>query len=124
MMIKQALKDAEKHLQALWNDKATVKRNVPIVKASGADGFEEQAVLVDIPCHYSQTPTSTNQTETTNNIEYEHALFYSKDIELMPGDKIVVTIKETGITREFERASEPVIRFSHNRITLTRTDKA
>jgi hypothetical protein len=122
-MIKEAFINANKELRSLWLDTCSISRKEAIVKENGANGFADVTVYMDIPCHYSQKAIDSNQTKQTHDTEYTHTLYLGNEIDVHMGDIITVNIKETGVYNHF-RASEPISRFSHKQVNLTREKKA
>jgi len=85
----------------------------------------EKVVEQDIPCRLSRSSNSrnpTNQTDTTNNIDYNSLLFINPEIEVRAGSKIIVT--QNGRTLEFIQAGETALYITHQETPLKRIDKA
>lgn len=84
---------------------------------------EEQTVYTAVPCALSTGNSSTRQTETVNNIEYDVKIFLAPEIEIKAGDKIVVD--RLGKRKiKYKNVGEPAIYETHQELMAKREDWA
>jgi len=111
-------------LAKTYFDTATVYRKQPTEDADNISKLTYQPVHSNVPCALSKkTLKATNQTETSNNIEYEAHLFLDPGVLIKPGDKIIITIAANNESR-IMYAGEPLVYSSHQEVPLMRDERA
>lgn len=77
----------------------------------------ESTTQKDIPCRlsFSSSPT-TGESNEAFPVSQVTKLFLSKDVDIPPGSKIVVT--QNGVTFEFARSGDPAVYSIHQEITV------
>lgn len=111
-----------KQIEKLYKDWATISRHIKVKKPSGETKLDWHVVHSDIPCRLSQKALGAgHQTEAVNEIIYETKLFTQPDIEIMPGDTILVN--RFGSLSEYT-AGEPFVYGSHQEVSLLRKGQA
>lgn len=110
-------------LALTYFDKATISGQVPYTKPNGATAFKLGIKAEDINCAVSKKDVANvNQTDTTNNIQYNSIMFCDPEISIVSGDDVEVTF-ENGIKRKYE-AGEPFYYASHLEVPLLRKEKS
>ncbi|MEA5008234.1 ABC transporter ATP-binding protein [Clostridium tyrobutyricum] len=110
-------------LALTYFDKATISGQVPYTKPNGATAFKSGIKVENISCAISKKDVANpNQTDTTNNIQYNSVLFCTPDTPIVSGDDVEVTF-ENGINRKYE-AGEPFYYASHLEVPLLRKEKS
>lgn len=113
-------------IEKMYEDKATISRfddvKDPITKETKQVPLP---IHKDQPCKLSQTSLPGNgQTEDANNIVYDAKLFIAPELEIMQGDLIAVTRKDTGLVEKYV-AGKPFPPYSsHQEINLNQKDWA
>ncbi len=111
-------------LAKTYFDLATVYRKQPTEDEDNITSNAYIAVHQSIKCALSKkTLKATNQTDTSNNIEYESHLFLDPATLINAGDKIVIVIGANNESRTMY-AGEPFIYSSHQEVPLTRNERA
>ncbi|MCL2083030.1 MAG: hypothetical protein FWH04_07335 [Oscillospiraceae bacterium] len=118
----------ENVLKMLWKDRCDVFcREGEFNPKNGRTEFREIMVLDDIPCKLSFTgrrrtraagPTKQGQAASA---EQEVTLFLSREAEIPPGSKIVVTRHGTPIA--YKQSGKPNIYSNHQEIGLALFEK-
>lgn len=114
-------------LAMTYEDACTVYRPVKAVQPNGESifkkGTEGRVVYEDIPCALS-TPTGGkfSQSKTTAGVDTDHLLFVRPEVDILPGDTVLVT----RLGKQTEHLAGLADRQpSHNNIPLKlRKDKA
>lgn len=110
-------------LALTYFDKATISGQVAYIKPNGATAFKPGIKAEDISCAVSKKDVANvNQTDTTNNIQYNSILFCTPDIPIVSGDDVEVTF-QNGIKKKYE-AGEPFYYASHLEVPLLRKEKS
>lgn len=110
-------------LSLTYFDKVTISGQVPYTKPNGATAFKPGIKVEDISCAVSKKDVANvNQTDTTNNIQYNSILFCAPDTPIASGDNVEVTF-ENGTKRKYE-AGEPFYYVSHLEVPLLRKEKS
>ena len=111
-----------KAIEMTYEDKCDIIRNVE-KKAGFITRAEEQTVYSAVPCALSTGNSTTRQTETVNNIEYEAKVFMAPEVEVKAGDKILINrlgVKELRL----ESIGEPAVYKTHQEVMAKRSDWA
>lgn len=110
-------------LELLYEDKATILRQVETKKPSGETVMSSDPVAVysDEPCKLSQINLAKNgQTEAQNDIQYAAKLFIAPELVIHQGDVIEVTRAANGLVYTYT-AGEPFPPYSsHQELNLQR----
>lgn len=110
-------------LETTYFDKAIIYGQVEYKKSNGATAFKQGIKAENIKCAISKKEVSNvNQTDTTNNIEYNLVMFCAPDTLIIAGDDVEVTFPN-GLKRKYE-AGEYFPYESHLEVPLLRKDKA
>lgn len=108
---------------ATYWDKCTVQRKQGAKDSSGITRQGEYITVTgyeDLHCALSSKSISaTTQTDVENQIKYTTVLFIDTDYTILPGDKILITIGDTGVVREYYAGEGPLYQ-SHQEIPLSR----
>lgn len=119
-------------IEKLYEDRATIKRNVEVTAPNKATRVELQTIYSDQPCRLSQKQLATNgQTDAQNDIRYETKLFIAPELELQQGDMLEVTRGRNTAAgwepiapmRKYE-AGEPFPYVTHQEISIQRKEWA
>lgn len=114
MNIRNIMAKATAAVEFMYDKTALVKRYVPIVKPSGADGMDWVAVHADVPCRLSSVKLDNTVQGDANVIQYDVKLFLSSAYGVVVGDVVIVD----GV--KYESAKEPFIYVSHQEVLLIR----
>lgn len=114
MNISEIMAKATTAVEFMYDKTAIVKRQLPVVKESGADGMAWLPVYADVPCRISNPALNNTDQEEANVIRYDVKLFLSSRYELKAGDIVIVN------GEEFESAKEPFKYVSHQEVMLLR----
>ncbi len=110
-------------LELTYFDKATISGQTEYKKPNGATGFKSGIKVENVKCAVSKKDVSNvNQTDTTNNIQYNVIMFCSPDTPIIAGDDVEITF-QSGLKRKYE-AGEFFSYSSHLEVPLLRKDKA
>lgn len=123
MNIRAILAKATAAAEFMYDKKATVKRQMPVVKESGADGMDWLPVHENVPCRLSNPGLNNADQGEANVINYDVKLFLSSNFAIKAGDIVFVNTVENGAivkTEEFESAKEPFVYVSHQEVLLLR----
>jgi len=113
-----------KVLESTYFDLATVYRKQPNEDEDGITSNTYTPVHENIKCALSKkTLKATNQTDTSNNIEYESHLFLDPSILIKAGDKIIIVIGANSESRTMY-SGEPFVYSSHQEVPLMRDERA
>lgn len=105
-------------LRKLWTGRCDVfVRETTVNPANGRNEPTEVQKLAGEPCRlsFSNTSSTTEKGEAAL-IQQVVKLFISKEAEIPPGSKIVVT--QNGVTQVFTHSGEPAIYSGHQEIVL------
>lgn len=109
-------------LETLYTDKCTVYERTDYKKDNKSTGQKDVLVISELPCRVSfSTITANNETDKAAYKSQTVKLFFSPDVNIKPGSKIVVT--RCGVSTTYCASSEPAIYPSHKEIELTLSDK-
>lgn len=105
-------------IESLYVGKCTIIENkCNTDEITGFTDDIEEVVYKDIPCRLSfKAISSTEQSESKNNISQEIKLFISNDVEIKAGSKITVT--QNGTTQDYCKSGVPSIYQSHREYIL------
>lgn len=110
-------------LEMTYFDKATIYGQTEYKKLNGATAFKQGIKAENIKCAVSKKDiNNVNQTDTTNNIEYNLVMFCPPDTPIIAGDDVEVTFPNE-LKRKYE-AGECFLYESHLEVPLLRKDKA
>ncbi len=80
------------------------------------------ATLYSGACRVSKATARANQTESTDDIDYDAVIFLSPGAIITAGCKITVT--QYGVTAAFEQAGEPSVYATHIEVKARRVTRA
>ncbi|MCM1440358.1 MAG: hypothetical protein NC131_14310 [Roseburia sp.] len=105
-------------LRKLWVGRCDLfVRETSVNPANGRNEPTEVQKLVGEPCRLSfSNITSTTEQDSAARIQQVVKLFISKEVEVPPGSKIVVT--QNGVTQVFTHSGEPAVYSTHQEIVL------
>lgn len=105
-------------LRKLWVGRCDVfVRETTVNPANGRDEPTEVQKLAGEPCRLSFSRiSSTTEKDEAALIQQVVKLFVSREAEIPPGSKIVVT--QNGVTQTFTRSGEPAVYSGHQEIVL------
>ena len=112
----------QKALQKLWDGLCDVYiRETEVNKANGRDEPVWRQTLHGQPCRLSFSSVSaTTARDEAVLVQQVVKLFISKEVEIPPGSKIVVT--QEGRTGTYVNTGEPAVYHYHQEITLERKE--
>lgn len=114
MYIQSIMKKATAAVELMYDKTATVKRQMPIVKETGADGTDWFPIHESVPCRLSNSGLNNASQKEVNVIQYDVKLFLSSKYDVKAGDIVIVN----GV--EYESAKEPFVYVSHQEVLLVR----
>ncbi|MBG9548344.1 DUF3599 family protein [Cytobacillus firmus] len=114
MDIQSIMKKATAAVEFMYDKTATIKRQMPIVKETGADGMDWLPVHENVPCRLSNSGLNNASQEVANIIQYDVKLFLSSEYDVKAGDVVIVN------GDEYESAKEPFVYVSHQEVLLVR----
>lgn len=123
MNIQKLLAKATPAVEFMYDKTATIERQVPITKESGADGMDWAPIHKDVPCRISNSSLNNTSQEEVNVIQYDVKLFLSSQYDVKAGDIVTVHTLENGSiikSEEFESAKEPFVYVTHQEVLLRR----
>lgn len=104
-------------LQRLWNDSLTVVAYIEKTNANGSTGFEEAAVIKDVPCKLSfSTLQAVDQSDAGAAVVQAVKIFCASDVAIDAGSKLIV--RHGGRVHEFSQSGEPGVFTDHQEIVL------
>lgn len=106
-----------KALASLWKDAFSVVERRKITKPNGSTGFQEVAVLEDLPCKLSfSSLASTGQNDENAAIAQTAKLFCDGALTIRAGSKIIV--RRGGRSLEYSQSGEAGVFGAHQEIAL------
>lgn len=127
MDIRAIMAKATAATEFMYDRTAVVKRNVPYIKPSGADGMRWEDVHVNVPCRLSSVKLDNTTQGVANQIQYDTKLFLSSTVKLLTGDRVSVGRLVNGLltdTVQYESAKEPFVYVTHQEVYLIRKEFA
>ncbi|APC81233.1 TPA: hypothetical protein ACXDAZ_004108 [Clostridium botulinum] len=124
--IRKARKQAKKAIESLYDCTCSIykyeKYKDPVTKETKTGinpipKYEKQSCKVS-----KQSLSKNNQTDTTNNINYELKLFINPEVEIKQGDEIEVANAFDVKTKY--KAGEGFSYYTHQEVILNKEDKA
>ncbi|CAG9620880.1 hypothetical protein BACCIP111883_01651 [Sutcliffiella rhizosphaerae] len=127
MNIQAIFAKATTAVEFMYDKKATIRRQMAVVKENGADGMEWVPIHEGVPCRLSNPGlNNTNQSEA-NVIKYDVKLFLSSEFEVKAGDEITIHIlkgDQIVSSVDYESSKEPFVYVSHQEVLLVRKEFA
>ncbi|NFC96121.1 hypothetical protein FDB33_11090 [Clostridium botulinum] len=124
--IEKARKQAKKAIESLYDCTCNIYR---YEKYKDSVTKETKTGINPIPKHEKQSCkvskqslSKNNQTDTTNNINYELKLFIAPEVEIKQGDEIEVT-NALDVKAKY-KAGEGFFYYTHQEVILNKKDKA
>lgn len=112
-----AIKQARKAIESLYQGKCSIIEYQPYKKENKSTGKHEVTLLENQPCRlsYSSSNSSTS-TDTATKVTQVIKLFMAPEIPIMAGSKLIII--QNGVTTEYSNSGKPKVYETHQEIEL------